>query len=291
MRKFIYDILNKFLSNPKDKNFRVLAYHTVPDEIAFEKQLLFLKNNYNLVSIIELRDALESDNELPETSGLITFDDGDISVYEKGFPILKKLAIPSAMFVITGLIDSKKTFWCRWVEKFYQSQGKTYSEARTQVNRLKNIPEEDRRKYLANIPEIESEQLNSLQLQELNESGMFIGNHTHTHPMINNCNENQIREEMYAAKAKFKDLGLQENFPVFAYPNGNWEPDSEKVLMKEGIKMAFLFDHKLNGDISSINPMRISRIRVNSDDDLSEFKVKVSGLHSRILNLRQNIGI
>ncbi|MCH4823802.1 polysaccharide deacetylase family protein [Gramella lutea] len=291
MRSILYDLLNLFPFSNNSRSLKVLAYHTVPDENEFEKQVKFLKENYHLITISDLRKSLDNQLELPENSLLITFDDGDITVYENGFPVLRKLKVPAAIFIITDLIDSNKTFWCRWVEKAYERQGKLYSEARKQVDRLKKVPEEERREYLKSLPLINSGQLTSKQLIELNDNGIFIGNHTHTHPMINKCNEAQIMEEMNAAKSKFEDLDLSENFSVFAYPNGNWEPNSENTLMEEGIEIAFLFDHQVNKDITKINPMRISRIRVNADDDLSEFKVKVSGLHSRILNLRQKIGV
>lgn len=291
MRSFIYKSLKLVNGSGNSKALRVLAYHDIPDSNYFEAQISYLSANFHLLSIEELKDALFGSKILPANSLLITFDDGDISVYEKGFPILKKMNIPSAMFIITRLIDTQETFWCRWVEKVYEKEGKTYSTARAKVNELKKVPEEERRKYLSGIPKIESVQLTSSQIKTLNSSGMFIGNHTHTHPMINNCNAGQIKEEMAYARSKFQDVGLNDNFSVFAYPNGNWEPDSEKILIEEGIKMAFLFDHQLNENVSKIDPMRISRIRVNADDELSEFKVKVSGLHSKILNLRQKIGV
>ena len=289
MRSSIYKILQLLAGSTNAEALRVLAYHTVPISSVFEEQVSYLKQHYNIISVKELQDALYNSKKLPLNSLLITFDDGDISVYENGFPVLKKLKVPSAMFVITHLIDTNKTFWCRWVEKVFENEGKTYGEAREKVDYLKKVPERDRRDYLSQIPEIHSVQLSSNQIRELQDNQMFIGNHTHTHPMINNCNRKEIQQELSKAESVFKDIGLPENYKVFAYPNGNWEPKSEKILMEEGISMAFLFDHQINKDIAKINPMRISRIRVNADDDLSEFKVKVTGLHSKILNLRKKL--
>lgn len=291
MRALLYNWLNLFNSSKSNKALRVLAYHTVPNSDVFKLQINYLKENYSLISVDELRQALFCNKSLPKKPLLVTFDDGDISVFENGYPVLKQFAVPSAMFIITRLIDTQNTFWCRWVEKVFEKQGKSYIEARKQVNHLKSVPENERLEYLRSLPKVDSVQLTSAEINQLNKSGMFIGNHTHTHPMINNCTSDQIKAEMHLAKEKFQEMDIPDNYEVFAYPNGNWEPKSENVLQEENIKMAFLFDHQLNEDISKINPMRISRIRVNADDELSEFKVKVSGLHSKILNLRQNIGI
>ena len=290
MRSLLYNLLGKLASTPANNALRVLAYHTVPDSSIFRKQLIYLKENFNIISIDQLKEFLFYSKELPSNALLITFDDGDISVYKNGYPELKSLDLPSAMFIITELVDSDKMFWCRRVEKVFEKQGKSYSDARIKVNKLKKVPELDRRKFINEIENLDADQLNSNQIKELNDNQMFIGNHTHTHPMINICTDYQIIEEMDAARSKFDSLNILENYSVFAYPNGNWEPKSENVLKKQGIKMGFLFDHQLNEEVNKINPMRISRIRVNADDDLSEFKVKVSGLHSKILNIRQKLG-
>lgn len=292
MRNKLYNLLNMVAGLlPKNNGLRVLAYHTVPNPDNFEKQLKYLNKNFSIISIEQLQDFFIEKKPLPKNPLLISFDDGDISVYENGFPLLSKHQLPAVIFVITGLIDTVRTFWCRWVELVYEKEGKEYLEARKQVNYLKTIPEKERKAYVKTLPVVSSVQLTSNHLQELQKNHVFIGNHTHTHPMINNCEEEEIVEEMNAVRSKFKDLNFEENFSIFAYPNGNWEPESEKVLVDEGIKMAFLFDHQLNKDLSKINPMRISRIRVNSDEELSEFKVKVSGFHSKILNIRQNLDL
>src|SRR5690606_41190681 len=68
----------------------------------------------------DLLSFFHQNKELPENPILITFDDGDIRVYENGFPVLKKMGLPSVLFIITQLIDSKETFWCRRIERVYE---------------------------------------------------------------------------------------------------------------------------------------------------------------------------
>lgn len=287
MKKFIYGIF-KFVQGPfvapLDQHLRILAYHTVPDSLAFEKQLNFLNLNYSIISIEQLEAHLLKDTKLPKRPVLITFDDGDISVFEKGFPLLKKFGLPAVVFVITELIDSDKMFWCRWVEKSMQKEGKSYTEARRKVNYLKTISESERRKYLKTLPAEKGPQLTHRDLSSMAQENIFIGNHTHTHPMVNNCTNEQLNGELRKSKEKFRSWNLEKGYSIFAYPNGNWETRTEAILKDEGIKMAFLFDHKIND--RKINPLRISRLRVNSDSPLSEFKVKVSGFHSMVMFLK-----
>ena len=287
MRNFFYFILStvhKIFGIFFRNNLRVLAYHTVTSPERFEKQLEYLKSSFSIIDINQLRDSISSGKKLPKKPLLITFDDGDISVLEKGLPLLQKYDFPSVLFVITDLIDTQKSFWWRRVEKSFEKEGKTYAEARAKVKYLKEIPNEQREHYLQPLKEFETKQLSQEQLRLLQKKGMYIGNHTNTHPMLNKCTGSEIAKEFQTSKKKFLEWQLP-GYPVFAYPNGNWDKRTEKLLKKHDIEMAFLFDHNVNKE--EIHPLRISRIAVDSDLELPEFKTKVSGLHPLLLNLRK----
>lgn len=265
---------------------RVLAYHEVPDKIAFDRQLMFLKRKYTLITLENLKSYLLNGTPLPKRPILITFDDGDYSVYEKGFPLLKKHRLPAVLFIISELINSNTTFWCRWVERVYEQQNRSYSEARTEIKRLKKVPNTKRIEALAKLPHMNSRQLTTEELKEMEGFDINMGNHTHTHPMLDKCTAEEISREMNDVRSNFNHWGLQ-GYPFFAYPNGNFDLQSEEILISEGIKLGFLFDHKVNKKV--INPMRISRIRVNADADLDEFKLKVSGVHSLLMGMKNKI--
>jgi peptidoglycan/xylan/chitin deacetylase (PgdA/CDA1 family) len=289
MKETLYNLLNiiipinLFLNR---NNLKVLAYHDLKKSNKFESHLKFLINSdYNIIDINTLGDHLFLGDKLPNKPVLITFDDGDISVLELGLPLLKKYKLPSVMFIITSLIDSDNTFWCRQVEKALQEQGKSYAEARSKVNQLKKISNKNRMVYINSLNPVNSRQLTKKDLVNMQKGMMFIGNHTHTHPMVDMCTKEELENELNISKSCFEEWELP-GFPIFAYPNGNWDEKSEKILKKNVIKIAFLFDHKINK--KNINPMRISRIRVNSDNEINEFKVKVSGLHSFLMH-KKNI--
>ena len=288
LKRQVYQLLqpaNAFFRARK-KGLRVLAYHNVPVRDLFEKQLEYLKDNFTIINIELLRDYLFYQRALPDNALLITFDDGDITFLENGLPALQKFQLPAVVFVITGLIDTNRTFWWRQVEIVFKQEGKTYAEARQQVNLLKKVPEAERKAYLQKLPEVESVQLTSQNLEVLIENEILVGNHTHTHPMLNNCSAEEVMEELELAKEKFIRWKIK-GYSIFAYPNGNWDEVSENILKQEDIEMAFLFDHKVNKE--EIDPLRISRIMVDADLDMSEFKVKVSGMHSELLKLKRKL--
>lgn len=262
---------------------KVLAYHKVPDATKFENQISYLKSRYNIISINDVFDLLLEKKPLPNHSLLITFDDGDVSVLENGFPILNKFNLPSCLFVITQLINTNEEVWIKRVEFQEISKGRTYGEARKKVNYFKNLDNSLREEEMKNYNNFETRQLTSKELLVLHQSGMFIGNHTHTHPMLDKCSPKEINREFNESQIVFKELELP-GYDIFAYPNGNTSKRIEMQLRNLGMKLIFLFDHKVNK--LQLDPFNISRIRVDSDTEMNEFKAKVSGLHPFILNLK-----
>jgi len=286
IKSFAYFVLSKIPYANINKNLRVIAYHTVPDSRVFRSHLLYLKKYYNVISIFELKQYLFANKPLPAKAVLITFDDGDYSVYQNGVPVLKELNLPSVLFIITGLINTEKTFWCRRVENVLQEKGLTYQESRSKVRELKQMTNIEREQYLKTLPPWKSKQLTGRELFECKKAKMFIANHTHNHPMIDNCSTDEVITELKLAKETFDDLAL-EGYSIFAYPNGNFTEKAEKILMEHKVKMAFLFDHNVNS--KNIHPFRISRIMADTNLELNEFKVRVSGLHKKLINTKRFI--
>ena len=285
MRHKLYSALSIFHFFFKKKyanRLRVLAYHTVPDEMAFEKQVFYLKSHYNIIKIEDLQSHFRENIPLPKNPLLITFDDGDITVFEKGLPVLKKHNISSCLFIITGLINTLNDVWIKKVEAKEMKDGKTYAEARELVKLFKQITNAERLKKMNAYPEVSKPQLTTNNLKEMESHGMFIANHTHTHPMLDKCTSQEISEELTEAKKIFEALQLS-GFNVFAYPNGNADKETTTLLKSFGIELIFLFDHKIN--LKKLDPLNISRIRVDSDTEMTEFKTKVSGAHPFLFNL------
>lgn len=280
----IFSILSPIWNLFCNSRLRVLAYHDVPDSDLFEIQLQLLKKEYDIITYNQLYDCFFKATSLPKKPLLITFDDGDISFYENAFPLLKKYNIPAVLFVITELIDSDKPFWWNEIEYYL---GKEKGNAK--VWQLKDVNERERLDFLnemrsdKTIKAFSQRQLNTTALKEMQQNGIEISNHSHSHPMFNQCDRNELTNEMQLSVRYLKEN--QFDTSAFAYPNGNYSDLAEEVLTENGIEIAFLFDHKVNAE--KINPLRVSRIRVNASTALDEFKSKVSGLHSFIYHLKK----
>lgn len=231
---------------------------------------------------------LEHQLEIIKNRGIgVTVDDGDVSFFTYLYPLLVKHKIPSILFIITSLIDTDTPFW--WDEVIYYLGEPA---GREKLRQLKLIPNHERLDFLQNMrkqsgkPPMHYPQLTTKQLKEMQDAGVVIGNHSHTHPMFDQCTEEEIRAELRASKFIFEKNGLT-GYSVLAYPNGNYNDHVEQILKDEGVKQAFLFDHRLNR--SRINPLRTSRLSVNDDTPLWKFRLIISGWHSRLLPLRKGI--
>jgi peptidoglycan/xylan/chitin deacetylase (PgdA/CDA1 family) len=217
---------------------------------------------------------------------LITFDDGDYSVLQNGIPILMKYKMPSVLFIITELIGSRRAFWWDRIRKNMNEKGISQKEIVKAIDFAKKSDNQKRIEFLSTFDELESRQLTESELMILEEEKMSICNHSHTHPMFDRCSAEEIENELTNTRAFFEKLGVGQ-FEFFAYPNGNNDEVSRSLLEKKGVKLAFLFDHQLNK--KKIDALSISRIRMNSDTSMQEFKIRLSGTHSYFLNKRNQL--
>lgn len=287
MRNFVYNTLQLLhpISNKILKHqLRVLAYHDIIDPANFEAQIIWLKSNYNIIDIATLKDHLFRNKKLPQKPLLITLDDGDKTVYTKGLPIFKKHKVPSCLFIITELIGTKKDFWWNTIAENEKKKGLSQSEIMKVINANKSMPNKERTQFLKSYPTTYQEQLTIDEVKELKANKIHIANHSHTHPMFDKLEEEELVEELEQVEFHFKKMNVGD-YGVFAYPNGNFSKRTEQILKEKGIKLAFLFNHKVN--VKNINPLRISRIAVDSHNPLPEFKSKVSGLHPLIMDFKK----
>lgn len=99
-----------------DPKIVVLMYHNIVfgrtggeynrDLYNFEHDLVFLRNRTQIIGIDELPDIQAGRKKLDTDASIITFDDGDLSIYAIVFPLLKKYDIKAAFFVITDFVGT-----------------------------------------------------------------------------------------------------------------------------------------------------------------------------------------
>ncbi|MBY6187877.1 polysaccharide deacetylase family protein [Marinobacter hydrocarbonoclasticus] len=87
----------------------ILQYHHVSENTPastsvtpaqFEEQMAYLADNqFNVVSLETVVDAIRAKTPLPPKTVAITFDDGYQNIYENGHPVLKRYGFPYTLFI------------------------------------------------------------------------------------------------------------------------------------------------------------------------------------------------
>ena len=102
---------------PEQRNLPIVMYHQLtknPDKSGkyvltleqFEKDLQYLKSKgYQSVSIRQLVDFSEGKGDIPQKSVMITFDDGNETLYEYALPLLEKYGFTAVGFVVGAFAD------------------------------------------------------------------------------------------------------------------------------------------------------------------------------------------
>lgn len=275
----------------------VLAYHGIEDGARFAAQLDRLRRVAHPVGLAEVADSLVHGTPLPPHSVLLTFDDGDRSLLERGLPLLAERGIPGVAFVVAGLVGTERPYWWREAAHLVQQGGRarllTTSSPTAAVHALRRMPDPDRRRSLEELRVTArgaapaQRQLTVADLRRLRDGGIEIGNHTLGHPCLDQCDEHTVREEITEAHTLLTSwLGAPPR--AFAYPDGNAVPAAQSLLDRLGYSAAFLFDHRL-APARPRHRLRISRLRVDSTMSRDRFATVLSGLHPAVYRLRGGI--
>jgi peptidoglycan/xylan/chitin deacetylase (PgdA/CDA1 family) len=190
----------------------ILMYHRVADDLAtpwttsnriFERQIRWLRGNFELVSLDEVRERIKSPkNHRPCIA--ITFDDGYAENCESALPLLIKDRIPCTYFVTTKYALEGKLF------PHDLALGHTHCRPNT----------------------VE-------QLRMLSDSGIEIGGHTRTHADLGKiADPDKLRDEIVGGARDMEDA-IGRPIRYFAFPFGqhaNLNAEAFRIARSAGFK-------------------------------------------------------
>jgi peptidoglycan/xylan/chitin deacetylase (PgdA/CDA1 family) len=299
----------------------VLAYHRVEppgnSDLAywlveasperFDAQMRYLAARYNVVSCGDVVRALRDGSALPPRALAITFDDGYRSFQDVALPILKRLGLPVALFVVTHYAGSpNKLFW--W-DELYRALTQT-AHARLEVHgigeagtRLRvDTPAEREMAYERLVGAIERVEagraaeiienivalcgvepcsrrylLNWDELRALAGEGVAIGPHTRHHPILSRVTRSELRSEVAGSWA---DLSAQipSALPIFCYPNGKPHAVNEataRAVRETGLLGGFTMMAGLNV-IGRTDPLLLHRVGLEPGESLRRLALKLT---------------
>jgi peptidoglycan/xylan/chitin deacetylase (PgdA/CDA1 family) len=291
---------------------RVLTYHRVVEKdedtsfspgIAvslpvFQQHAAYLSRHYHVLHIKDLLKASQSGTGLPPRSVLITFDDAYQDFARLAWPVLRRHDLPVTLFVPTAFPDHpERVFWWDWLSQAFHltkrrdtletpygsfplsdpSQRRSaYKRVRDTIKSLPNTQVYDAVEQvccLLDVPPAGAPILGWNDLRELARQGVCLGAHTQTHPLMNQISLEEARQEI---SGSFSDL-LRETgstLPVFAYPGGELNDATARLLQEAGVELGFTTRRGLN-DLRSMDRLRISRINIGQRTSLSVLRAQL----------------
>ncbi len=102
----------------------ILQYHHVSESTPastsitpeqFAKHMQYLAdNNFAVVALSTLMDAIKQQQILPDKTVVITFDDAYLDILQNGKPILDKYGFPFTIFINPGMIEQDTAHFLSW---------------------------------------------------------------------------------------------------------------------------------------------------------------------------------
>jgi len=233
-----------------------------------DEQLRFLSRNFDLVGPDDFLDAL---GDTRSRAVAITFDDGYRECHDVALPILQAHGVRAIFFLTTGFLDGARTAW--WDEITWMvgnssratvpadgwltspvalDRANQESAAAPLIAHYKTLPgdySEDFLDYLAEATgsgrrdptDSRDAWLDWDMVRELARSGMGIGGHTVTHPVLARHSGERQREQIVSSIERIaEETGERPQF--FSYPDGtpgSFDAETVRHVRDAGIRLAF----------------------------------------------------
>ena len=307
-----------FLRTVRSRSVAIVMYHGVTatplpvfnwcqlaaDE--FEAQMLFLREEYNILPLSEVVSRLQRCLPLPVRAVCVTFDDGFRNVFTTAFPIMKRYGIPSTVFLITGLVG---TYQPAWPELLYYAIVNTHKprvvlsgsvwplESQKPralaffcvAERLKKMPAHEKDAQLQTLfndlevdprvgPDSVLATMSWDEVWQLHKTGLVaFGSHTHTHQILSRL----PLEAQYEELRKSRDVLLERlgTADFFAYPNGtraDFTAATKRSVRESGYRCGLSTEIGLNGAGDDVYALR--RVNIGADTTRSQFELRMLGL-------------
>ncbi len=271
----------------------ILCFHGVCDEAPdvadpeglhvprrlFQAQLEALLAHYSAISLAQLQGFLLEDRDLPPFPLLVTFDDGYRNVARHALPLLRKLGVPCAWFIVPGAVESGQWLWpCQLEHRWGRRE-----DFGTRLREFQRLPASERESRLAALPgpAVGPETSCDYTLatweeiaHELRRGGVDMGSHGLDHQPLTTCEPARLHREL-ALSADLIEGRLGVRPRALAYPSGDHSGPVLQATKEAGYVLGFttLARHARRGD----DPLGLPRILVGTRDRPSVLLARAAG--------------
>jgi peptidoglycan/xylan/chitin deacetylase (PgdA/CDA1 family) len=241
----------------------------------------------------------------------LTFDDGWKDNYDFAFPILKKKGLQATVFIVTSAIETGQLFWTeelirktnsalantkegkvRSIIEFHMGQqlasirqGNIYGVIDSYLEMLKELSKTCREALISDYYDaigVDHEPIHDSvmtweQIREMADNNISFGSHTHTHAILQYCDEERTLEELRTSK-KVLEARLSRSVVMFCYPNARYKQLDAQLMKQAGYKYAFRI-HNLAVTKKDL-PYFVPRFLTNESlcKNMNYFKLRLLGI-------------
>ena len=240
-----------------------LTFHRVLDDASYQttnslpgiviRERTFRELANYLAGSCDLVDFLDATPGRPcqKVRLACTFDDGWRDNYTTAFSILRAHKVPATILVCPGLLDKTTPFWPEHVSALLRTTRPNVAidQLTELIESLKQLGPEEREEYIDRLREQAHNQhsltdlsdvdrtLSWDEIVEMDKAGVRFGSHTDSHQILTTIPAGLAREELQHSKSMLEKI-LGKPCRVFAYPNGDWSPETRKIVEETGFKRA-----------------------------------------------------
>ncbi|MFH1858621.1 MAG: polysaccharide deacetylase family protein [Candidatus Omnitrophota bacterium] len=209
------------------KEVPILLYHGIglPDPNQdnlpleeFRREMRYLaENGFHPIRLDDLLDHVEGKVELPPRPIILTFDDGQKTVYTNAFSVLKEHGFTATVFLVSDFVGKGTKWFSTSVYQWY---------------------DEDPRKHTTLEDIYQMDFLSWEEVLEMRRAGMTFGSHGATHPALSKLSDSEsVLAELRRSK-EIIETQLKERIHFFAYPWGFWNEPVRKAVADAGYRGA-----------------------------------------------------
>lgn len=253
---------------------------------AFRRQLEYFTDRFEPMDRAEFVDCVTGERDPPESSFVLTFDDGLRDHHEWVLPELERRDLWGVFFVPTGPLTSGKLLPVHRIHALLGAVDphllfetlieitdgdladskadrgdRTTAESAAAFKRVltSGIPRSRVEPVLDDLEgrferaggiDAEEYYMSDRQLRSLRSSGMMVGAHSVSHPVLARLPESEQREEVFESVEFVESIGTDPETTLFAYPYGGRDTFSrttEDLVEEAGCAAAF---STVSGDLT-----------------------------------------
>lgn len=212
-------------------------YFHKPGKEEFEQCIRWLKKKgFKFVSSQDVERIIKKEIPFPKGAVLLTVDDGWQSNVTNVVEVANRHQVPVTIFVATTPVEEGAYWWS------YVQQAKQMGAIKISKRALKKMPEEKRLSILNKLVTKNAPGRDAMTVEQIRSIAaspyVTIGSHTQTHPILINCNDKQVYNELKVSRQKLESW-IGKEVAYFAYPNGDFSAREVELLKILDYRLAF----------------------------------------------------